>query len=389
MDAVQTIDIPDWASSEQTQKVMRAIDGLDAEPQSLFVGGCVRNTLMGKPVSDIDIATKLLPEEVTKRLEKAGIKVVPTGVEHGTVTAIIDKKIYEITTLRKDIETDGRHAVVGYSECWKEDAQRRDFTINTLLMNCEGGVYDPLANGLKDIEKSAVVFVGNPEQRIQEDYLRILRFFRFYSQYGKGAPNTQGLQACARFADQIPTLSRERITQEFLKILAVNDVEDTIQIMLNNSVLVDVIDARFDADVLKTLNDLQEKYKASNIMARLFVVAGCRARLFEERMRLSHEQKKNLIKIEMLKGSVDFSNEKFVKKAIFYHGNALLLQGYLLSIATGSIQEEEGLADIIAHWQAPECPITGQTLIDEGYETSPELGRELEYRQEEWLDENL
>lgn len=389
MDAVKTIDIPDWVQSEQTQKVMRAIGGFDAKPQSLFVGGCVRNTLMGKPVSDIDIATKLLPEEATKQLEQAGIKVIPTGLEHGTVTAVIDKNTYEITTLRKDIETDGRRAVVGFSDSWKEDAQRRDFTINTLLMNCEGGVYDPLANGLKDIEKNAVVFVGQPDQRIQEDYLRILRFFRFYAQYGDGAPHAQDLQACARFANQISTLSRERITQEFLKILGVDNAGDTIQIMLDNSVLVDVIDAKFDAGILKTLNDLQKKYEAANIMARLFVVAGCRARLFEERMRLSHEQKKNLIKIEMLKSSVDFLNEKAVKKAIFYHGNELLLQGYLLSVATGSVQEDEALANIISDWKAPECPITGQTLIDEGYETGPELGRELEYRQEEWLDENL
>jgi len=387
MDAVKTIDIPDWVKDEKTQKVMMAIGGLEMPARSMFVGGSVRNLLMNKPVSDIDIATQLKPDEVIEHLNAAGIKTIPTGIEHGTVSGIVDKAVYEITTLRSDDETDGRRAIVSFSEDWVEDAQRRDFTLNTLLMNCEGYIFDMLGKGLKDLEKRQIVFVGNPEERIQEDYLRILRFFRFYAQYGEGEMDATGLKACKAHAGQIPTLSRERITQEFLKILAVDTPTPVLKIMHKNNVLNEVSDPSYSPDILERLCILQKQYGVEELMARLFVLAGNKARFFDDYLRLSHVQKKAIVKIDMAANTLVYSNEKAIKKSIFYHGNDVVLQGYLLNCAIKDKQPDEALISVLQNWQAPVCPITGQTLLDEGYETGPEIGRELEYRIEEWLDE--
>lgn len=389
MDAVKTIEIPDWVKADATQKVMETIGGLEIPARSLFVGGAVRNILMDKSVHDIDIATQLKPEEVMERLTAAGIKVVPTGIDHGTVSAIVDKSVYEITTLRSDDKTDGRRAIVSFSKDWVEDAKRRDFTLNTLLMDCEGHVYDPLSKGLKNLEKSKVIFVGEPEKRIQEDYLRILRFFRFYAQYGEGGLDPSGLKACAVHADHIKSLSRERITQEFFKILSVDNPVNVLKIMHENNVLLGVYDKNYDAETLARLCMYQSQYDCIDVMTRLFVLAGNKARFFDDYLRLSHVQKKAIIKIDMAVNTLRYQDKKEIKKSIFHHGNDVVLQGYLLTCAIKSIEPDEALLDVLQKWQAPICPITGQTLLDEGYETGPEIGRELQYRIEEWLEEVL
>ena len=171
---VKTIEVQDWMASSETQSVMNVLNSKGQK--ALFVGGCVRNAVLGEAVEDVDIATIWTPEQVMEKLEEAGIKAVPTGIEHGTVTAVIEKKTFEITTLRKDVETDGRRAVVAFTQDWLQDAQRRDFTMNTLLADEKGRIYDPTGDGLVDLEAKRVVFVGDPAQRITEDILRILRF---------------------------------------------------------------------------------------------------------------------------------------------------------------------------------------------------------------------
>ncbi|PZQ43290.1 MAG: hypothetical protein DI551_12400 [Micavibrio aeruginosavorus] len=215
------IDPADWMTDHRSVKIMRVLGGYADEPEALFVGGCVRNLLLGLPVSDLDIATIHPPLQVIEKLKNDGIRFIPTGLEHGTVTAFIDDAKFEITTLRKDIETDGRHAVIAFTDKWEEDAKRRDFTINTLLASPQGMVFDPLERGIDDLEMRLVKFVGNPQERIAEDYLRILRFFRFYAQYGSGAPDKEALGACADNAAKISLLSKERVTQEILKIVSV------------------------------------------------------------------------------------------------------------------------------------------------------------------------
>lgn len=366
---------------------MEVIGGCDAVPKSMFVGGCVRNALLEGAVTDVDIATQFAPEAVMEKLKAAGIKVIPTGIDHGTVTAVVNGTPFEITTLRQDVETDGRHAEVIFTEDWVQDAQRRDFTMNTLFADMSGNIYDPIETGIKDLQDRRVVFVGDPATRIAEDYLRILRFFRFHAVYGGGAPDVEALAACKGAADQISTLSRERITQEFLKILAVPDCFITLKIMFDHNVLSEIFDKDYQLGMLQNLCELQEEFGAVDIMARLFVLAGYKARFFDRCLRLSHAQKKLIVKMDMAVRSVSYDNERALKKAIFHHGNQLLLQGYLLMIARGDAQKDRGMIEMVTNWQAPECPISGKDLITEGYQTGPELGQELERRQEEWLEE--
>ena len=236
MKSVKTIEIQEWMRSEEARALWRALND-DGERQTLFVGGCVRNALLDAPVYDLDLATLHTPDEVISRLEAAGIRAIPTGVDHGTITAVINKHAFEITTLRKDVETDGRHAVIAFSTDWNEDANRRDFTMNTLLCDVEGNVYDPTGQGIDDLNARRLRFVGEASARIAEDYLRILRYFRFHALYAEGAPDAGILAACKQAAPHIEGLSRERITQEVFKILMVDKPADTLRIMRDNNIL--------------------------------------------------------------------------------------------------------------------------------------------------------
>jgi poly(A) polymerase len=355
----------------------------------MFVGGCVRNALMQAAPTDIDIATQYTPQEIIGILEEEGIKVIPTGIDHGTVKAVIHDDNYEITTLRKDVTTDGRRATIAFTNDWIEDAQRRDFTINTFLCDVSGNVYDPTGQGESHLKQRRIVFVGDPAKRIAEDYLRILRLFRFHAEYGEGAIDRESLQACEDAATNIESLSRERITQEFLKILASSQVVEALQVMFDHQILIDICGAHYSGYELKKLVNLQEKYDAVNLMTRLFIVSGDEPKFHDELLRLSHAQKNFLVKLEMVKTNDFFADKKSLKRAIFYHGNELLVQGYLLALAMGRAYEDSEMFDLALNWQAPECPINGEMLIAEGYQTGPDLGQELERRREEWLDEVL
>ncbi|MGC1488809.1 MAG: CCA tRNA nucleotidyltransferase, partial [Albidovulum sp.] len=211
--------VADWITDQDLQLVLRLIR--DGGHQALLVGGCVRNGLLGVPVDDVDIATDAHPERVSALAKAAGLRVVPTGIEHGTVTIVANSKPFEVTTFRRDVETDGRRATVAFATNIQDDAARRDFTMNALYADHAGQVIDPLG-GLPDLQARRVRFVGGPQDRIREDYLRILRFFRFHARYGDPALglDADGLAACAELADGIKTLSRERIGHEMRKLLA-------------------------------------------------------------------------------------------------------------------------------------------------------------------------
>lgn len=381
---VQKIDPPSWMQNPETQKVMRALDGEGRH--ALFVGGCVRNQLLNKPVEDIDIATVFNPDQVVVLLRDADIKAIPTGIKHGTITAVVEGKPFEITTLRHDVETDGRHAEVSFTDDWVEDAKRRDFTMNTLLADMEGNIYDPLGQGLADLKARKVIFVGEPAERIAEDYLRILRFFRFHAYYGEGEMDKAALLACQGAADRITSLSRERITSEFLKILGSGDAANVLKIMFSHKVLGDIFESKYDAKSLQVLNDYQVEHDAINIISRLYVVNGYQPKFHENVLRLTHKQKNFLVKLVMATRPDIFMEAKSLKKAIFHHGNELMVQGYLVWLSQDGARVDSALLDILQNWQAPECPITGEQLITEGYVTGPDLGQELERRKEEWLE---
>ena len=221
----------------QTLAVMAALEAAGGEGCARFVGGCVRNALTGHPVDDIDIATTLTPDAVIAALKAAGLKAVPTGIDHGTVTAVSGGKPFEITTLRRDVETDGRRAVVAFTTDWAEDAQRRDFRLNALYADAEGRLFDPTGEGLADARAGRIVFVGDAETRILEDALRILRFFRFLAWYGKGEPDARRLAACGRLKARIGALSAERVSKELLKLLAADDPRPAVRLMAASGVL--------------------------------------------------------------------------------------------------------------------------------------------------------
>lgn len=222
-----------------------------------FVGGCVRDTLLGLEVSDVDLATRLAPQEVLARLETARIKAVPTGLAHGTVTAVIHGWPVEVTTLRRDVATDGRRATIAYTEDWREDAARRDFTINALSADPGSGeIFDDFG-GLADLETRTVRFIGDPLTRIAEDHLRILRFFRFHARFGAGSPDAAGLAACASRANDLMALSRERIADELLKLLALADPAPTVALMIEHGIFRPVLPEITSAGRLAALVDAE------------------------------------------------------------------------------------------------------------------------------------
>lgn len=245
----------DWVNHPGTQALCTALAA--AGYRALFVGGCVRNALLGAPVADIDIATDALPEIVSDIAEKAGFRVIPTGIEHGTVTVLAQGELHEVTTFRRDVETDGRRAVVAFSTAVEEDAARRDFTMNALYAAADGTVIDPLG-GLPDLLARRVRFVGEAEARIREDYLRILRFFRFHAVYGdpQAGIDAEGLTACAANADGLDGLSRERIGAEMRKLLSARDPAPTVATMAQAGILARVLPGS-DARALAPLVHLE------------------------------------------------------------------------------------------------------------------------------------
>ncbi|MCK0102831.1 CCA tRNA nucleotidyltransferase [Pseudohalocynthiibacter sp. F2068] len=265
--------VGDWVSAEPTQAVFRALT--DAGHKAYFVGGCVRNALIGASVSDIDISTDARPDRVMELVESAGLKAVPTGIDHGTVTVVSGGIPHEITTFRRDIETDGRRAVVAYSDAVIDDARRRDFTINAIYASADGTVLDPL-DGLPDLEARRIRFIEDADRRIKEDYLRILRFFRFYAWYGDpaGGMDAEGLAACAANISGIASLSKERIGAEMKKLLSAPDPAPAVAAMQHTGVIQCVLPGS-DAKALSVLVHVEQETKtAPDPIRRLAALGG-------------------------------------------------------------------------------------------------------------------
>lgn len=375
---------PLWMTDPRSEKLMRILGGHENPIEALFVGGCVRNTLLDKPVKDIDIATIHPPLTVIDRLTKGGIRYVPTGLDHGTVTAIVDEMVFEITTLRKDIETDGRYAVIAFTTDWKEDAHRRDFTINTLLASTDGMVFDPTGMGLGDLDIARVAFVGNASERVAEDYLRILRYFRFYGQYGKGEPDENALDACREGAHKLSSLSKERITQEFLKIIAVPDARRILDLMFSCDVLKDMA-ACYNGSVMERLCDLQWRHDANDVMARLFVIAGMTSNYFENWLVLSNAQKRQIEVFAAGCALLKSLSLKKLRELVYRVGNKAAFHVYLLHLAHRDKPIDLDFMDTARYWQAPVFPLSGEDLIKAGVVQGPNLGKKLKELEEKWI----
>jgi len=384
MQPARQIPPTDWMTDHRCVKIMRILGGYEKPAQALFVGGCVRNTLLDKRVRDIDIATIHPALDVIEKLKAAGVRFVPTGLDHGTVTGIVDDATFEITTLRKDIATNGRHAVIAFTDNWGEDAQRRDFTMNTLLASPSGEIFDPTGEGLADLDKRRVVFVGDAAQRISEDYLRILRFFRFHAEYGEGEMDTAALSACKEASDKIALLSKERVTQEFLKILGVANPAPTLATMFAQNILKSM-SGGFKEDALAMLCEFQSRYDAVDVMTRLFAVAGMKTDHFGGWLVLSNAQKKHLDELGEGLGILKSISKKKIRETVYRIGNAVALQTYLLKLVQKDGLPDLEVIDVARYWQAPVFPIKAEDVMKAGTTPGPALGKKLKELEEKWI----
>lgn len=365
---------PDWLTSATTQAVMSML--VDAGFQAWAVGGCVRNTLIGMPISDIDIATDARPETVSDLGIRAGFHVAPTGIEHGTVTVVVQGHPYEVTTFRKDVETDGRRAVVAFADRLEDDAHRRDFTMNALYLAPDGTLADPLG-GRADLKARRVRFIDDPDQRIREDYLRILRFFRFHAWYGDPARGLDpaGLAACARNAEGLERLSRERVGQEMLRLLAAPDPAPSALAMQEVGVLARVLPGA-RADALGALVALEHELGlAPEPLRRLACLGGRDAR---HRLRLSRAQARRLETLREHLGGSESPEEL---------GYRLGADTALDVLALRATPSAEGLPpDVRARVQKGAqavFPLRGADLADRF--SGPQLGAELRAREARWI----
>lgn len=389
------IPVQRWMVCPETLAIMAALnDKAATQPQTLFVGGCVRNALIGAEVEDIDLATVHHPDVVMHKLGATGFKVIPTGIDHGTVSAVMNGKSFEITTLRKDVETDGRHAVVAFSDNWLEDAQRRDFTMNTLLADCMGNVYDPLGRGAADAKAGKVIFAGEADLRIREDYLRILRFFRFHALYGKGAPEKAALEACKKYAGKISTLSRERITQEFFKILSGDEPQNILTLMFENNVLKDFYRSDEQMEFLKHFCMFQKRYGLIALSSRLFVLAGLDLQNVQDLAQYLMIPKVFLKDMAAIKGVLsldDMDTDKAVRRSVYLYGRMASAQSLMIELVQDRVMN--GYApkalDIIQSWNIPDCPVRGADLMGAGFEAGPAFGEILAYIEKRWIDSDF
>lgn len=363
----------DWLTHPGTQALCAALEG--AGYKALFVGGCVRNALLGAPVADVDISTDATPETVTNLAENAGFKVVPTGIDHGTVTVIAQGRPHEVTTFRRDVETDGRRAVVAFSTDVAEDAKRRDFTMNALYADARGQVIDPLG-GLPDLLARRLCFVGDAETRIREDYLRILRFFRFHAWYAdpEGGMDAEGLAACASLTAGIETLSAERVGAEMKKLLSAPDPAPAVASMAQAGILALVLPGA-EARALAPLVHLEADIPPRPLR-RLAVLGGG-----ADRLRLSRAEARDLAALRAAIG--DMTSPAVLGWRL---GAALGTDAMLARAAVLESPLPQGWENEIARGAAAQFPIRAADLL--AY-SGPALGAELKRLESLWLASDL
>lgn len=374
-----------WLESERSKAVIAALEAQGGPDCARFVGGCVRNALLDAPVDDIDIATQLTPDLTVAALKQAGIRVVPTGIDHGTVTAVVKGQPFEITTLRSDVETDGRHAVVAFTTDWAEDAARRDFRLNALYSSGDGTLHDPTGAGLADALAGRIVFVGEPEQRIREDYLRILRFYRFQAWYGRGALDAAGAAACAELAAGVKTLSAERVSKELLKLLAAKDPVATVIEMAHAGVLHALLpeaDTSIFAEVCAITADPLLR------LSSLLPVPSGSIGPIAMRLRLSNAQRDRLMAAaSALPDGIDAQTAR----AVIWHDGlqAFLDRSVLAQARSGTSEPFEALRVMAQQWTVPAMPVGGKDLSKLGLKPGPQTGQVLKHFQQGWIADDF
>jgi poly(A) polymerase len=371
------LDAGKWRRKRGMKRLLGAL-GAD-EGLTRYVGGAVRDDLLGLPVNDVDLATRIPPDEVVARLEKARIKAVPTGIEHGTVTAVSDGHPFEVTTLRRDVSTDGRRATVAFTDDWQEDAARRDFTINALSADPATGELFDYFGGLADLENRHIRFIGDALQRIAEDHLRILRFFRFHARFDAGEPDAAALDACSARANDLMALSRERIADELTKLLGLPDPSRTVAIMLRCDILKPVL-PEIEASRLANLDSLIAAEREAGIdpdpLRRLAALLPRDTAIAEDvavRLRLSNKARKRLA------CSADEGLGDAPRALAYRIGTDCAVDRLLLA-------DQPSDAAAIAKWHAPRLPIGGGALIKRGLTEGPIVARTLRQIEERWVE---
>jgi poly(A) polymerase len=375
-----------WMTAPQTRAVM------DALGEARFVGGVVRNALLGKPVDDIDIATPLTPDEVTKRLQAAGLKAVSTGIEHGTITAVASGKPFEVTTLRRDVSTDGRRAVVAFTTDWAHDAQRRDFTMNALYANVEGEVFDTVG-GVADLQAGHVRFVGDPVTRIREDYLRILRLFRFHAWYGKGELNAAALKAAAAEKAGLAQLSAERVQKEMLKLLAADNPVPMLRVMAASAILSEILPGTLDMARLERLAAIDaNNFFAPDPVLRLAALSPDSA--LADRWKLSNVDRDRLADLASGKEKiVSYLSIKEVRKLLYVLGSQRFKDRVMLRWAEDPKESNfiqwRALLAMADAWERPKFPLDGGNVMAAGVPQGPLIGKILSEVEDWWIDSDF
>ncbi len=377
-----------WLTAPPTIAVLDALATVGGEGR--FVGGCVRDALIGRPVSDIDIATPLRPEVVVSAVEAAGLKAVPTGIEHGTITVVSSGRPYEVTTLRHDVSTDGRRATVAFSEDWNADAARRDFRLNALYADRTGAVFDPTGEGIADALAGRIVFVGDAERRIREDYLRILRFFRFRAWFGRDEPDAAALEACARLKEGVRRLSAERVSSELIKLLAAPDPRPALHLMAETGVLFELLPWAEEANLLSSMVEIDPDplMRFSALLPDDPEVV----RTVADALRLSNLQKARLLAALPDQPTVDAGIDDVAARAALYRLGRQTFRDRLVRAWAADSQAAERATHLLAladAWQRPAFPITGADLKAAGMRPGPQMGRLLEDLENWWIAEDF
>ena len=374
---------PSWLGETPTQRLLAALATAGIEVR--FVGGCVRDALLGIETGDIDVATPARPEAVMAALKAASIKALPTGLAHGTVTAVLPPRIFEITTLRRDVETDGRHAVVAFGADWAEDAARRDFTINALYLAPDGTLFDPVG-GEADLAARRMRFVGDPATRIAEDVLRVLRYYRFEARFGSGKGDEAARAACRAAARQLPALSAERVWRELSRLIGGTDPTRVLAMMRDDGVLTAILPEATRIDRLEAMLPLAA---ADDVILRLAAVvevdrAGVKA--LAERLRLSTADAKRLADLAAPWPIDPAGNAEAQRLSLYRCGPERYGDLALLLAADGKLKETalKKLIELADTWEIPVFPLGGDDVTALGIVPGPPVGRLLAAVQRWW-----
>ena len=380
-----------WMTAGETASIMRALQAAGGEAR--FVGGAVRNAIVGEDVTDIDIATTLNPDAYMSALKNAGIGIVPTGIEHGTITAIVDGQVFEITSLRQDVSTDGRRAKVVFTNDWAKDAARRDFTMNAIYADMTGKLFDS-TGGIADLHAGRVKFVGDPNARIREDFLRILRFFRFHAWYGKGAPDDDALDAAARNKAGLKSLSGERIRKELLRLLEATDPGPVLSAMQNHDILGEFLPAPINLERLSKIIAVTQQKKIPRgpiISLAALLPSDQAARAVASKLKLSNAERAQLVEIlaDYSKITPRLSSGE-VTRFLYRFGKERF--GELLLLAWAEDPVDSAWEVIFARadeWAHPEFSVDGRDVMEAGATEGPSVGRILSALERWWVEENF